>query len=353
MGQNTENKLTRYALAYDYMLQLLEFSMNNDNIGLGAMGDKDFFRMVAEKMNLSIEGFTWDEFSITVEHLDEKHPALVYEFPAPQNQTEALYGAIVIDHEENKLSYFTLERGRTEGRWALGLNSPSERKLLGLFDISPSKEKFFELIMGAAQLFLTGDTTAVFKMPSDYQLLDATEDDPDNCLSYGKETASCLTFIQLFAIGRMSAMDWGEDQKIIDGIHQSLAENQALIEVKSDKTRRGYQYVYSIVKTLNEPSGVQYFLLMQVFYGHAVLNIKAFFTEKGMTGVRDSTVFELACREGIVSTSDTSRWASDPYDKDLKRPVLMNISEEERFDKLFPDHPLSQCRSFINIVVEQ
>ena len=353
MEQNVENKLTRYALAYDYMLQLLEFSMNNENIGLGAMGDKSFFEMVADKMDLSIEGFTWDEFNITVEHLDEKHPALVYEFPAPQNQTEALYGAIVIDHEENKLSYFTLEKGRTEGRWALGFNSPKERKLLGLFDITPSKEKFFELIMGAAQLFLRGDTRAVFKMPSDYQLLDATEDDPDNCLSYGKETASCLTFIQLFAIDRMSAMEWGEDQKIIDGIHQSLAENQALIEVKSDKTRRGYHYVFSIVKTLNEPSGVQYFLLMQVLYGHAALNIKAFFTEKGMTGQRDATVFELACREGIVSATDTSKWASDPYDKNLDRPCLMNISEDARYDRLFPDHPLSQCRNFINTVIDQ
>ena len=83
------------------MLQLLEFSINNENVGLGAMGDKDFFRMIAEKMNLTIEGFSWDEFNITVEHLDESHPALVYEFPAPQNQTEALYGAIVIDHQEN------------------------------------------------------------------------------------------------------------------------------------------------------------------------------------------------------------------------------------------------------------
>ena len=269
MEQHSDNKLTRYSLAYDYMLQLLEFSINNENVGLGAMGDKDFFRMIAEKMNLTIEGFSWDEFNITVEHLDESHPALVYEFPAPQNQTEALYGAIVIDHQENKLSYFTLEKGRTEGRWALGFNSPSERKLLGLFDITPSKEKFLELIMGAAQLFLTGDTTSVFKMPSDYKLLDAMEEDPDNCLSYGKETDSCTSFIQLFAIDRMSAMEWGEDQTIIDGIHQSLAENQALIEVKSDKTRRGYHYVYSIVKTLNEPSGVQYFLLMQVLYGHA------------------------------------------------------------------------------------
>lgn len=353
MGQNTENKLTRYALAYDYILQLLELSMNNENIGLGAMGDKDFFKMVADKMGLVVEGFSWDEFSISVEHLDEDHPALVYDFPTPRTQTEALYGAIVIDHKENKLSYFTLEKGRTEDRWALGFNSPNERQLLGLFDIAPSKEKFFELIMGAAQLFLKGDTRAVFTMPDDYQLLKNLEDDPKNCLNYAKETESCATFIQLFAIERMSTMDWGEDQKIIDGIHQSLAENQALIEVKCDKTRRGYHYVYSIVKTLEKPSGVQYFLLMQVLYGHAALNIKAFFSEKGMTGQRDAAIFELAVRKGIVSPSDTSNWACDPYDKDFKHPCLMNLSEDRKYDELFPGHPLSQCRGFIKTVIEQ
>jgi hypothetical protein len=354
MKQNNENKLNRYALAYDYMLYLLQFTMENEKVGLGAMCDKEFFRLVAEKMGIPVDGFTWDEFDITIEHLDEKRPVIFYKFPEPQIQPEAKYGAIVIDHTENKLSYFTFEKGRKEGWWALGFNSPNERKLLGMYDkIEPSKEKFFELISGAAQLFLNGDTTAVFKMPEDYKLLNSMPDDPDNCLSYGKETDSCATFIQMFAIPWNSTMPWGEDQKIIENIHQSLAENQALIEINNGRTRRGYRYVYSIVKTLNKPSGVQYFLLMQVLYGNAALNIKAFFSEKGFTGKREASVFEMACREGVVSMSDTSKWTYDPYDKNLHRQCLMNISEESRFDKMFPEHPLTQCRNFINLVIEQ
>ena len=354
MEQINENTLNRYALAYDYMLQLLQFSMENEKLGLGAMCDKEFFKLVAEKMGYTIDGFTWDEFNISVEHLDEKRPVIFYTFPEPQNQPEAKFGAIVIDNEKNNLSYFTLEKARKEGWWALGLNSPDDRQLLGLYDkIEPTKEKFYELITGAAMLFLEGDTTTVFKMPEGYQQLNSMPDDPDNSLSYGKETDSCATFIQLFAISWNSTMPWGEDQKIIDNIHQSLAENQALIAVKNGRTRRGYRYVYSIVKTLNKPSGVQYFLLMKVLYGHAALNIKAFFSEKGMTGIRDATVFEMACREGVVSISDTSNWTYDPYDKNFKRDCLMNMSEEERYDQLFPDHPLTQCRQFINIVIKQ
>ncbi len=354
MQNSNENKLNRYALAYDYMLYLLQFTMENEKVGLGAMCDKEFFKLVAEKMGFPIDGFTWDDFDISVEYLDEKHPVIFYKFPEPQAQPEAKYGAIVIDNAKGKLSYFTFEMGREEGWWALGLNTPNDRQLLGMYDkIEPTKEKFFELISGAAMLFLEGDTTAVFKIPEDYKLLNSMPDDPDNCLSYGKETDSCATFIQLFSIPWNSTMPWGEDQTIIDNIHQSLAENQALIEVKNGRTRRGYRYVYSIVKTHNEPSGVQYFLLMQVLYGHAALNIKAFFSEKGMTGKRDTAVFEMACREGVVSISDTSKWTYDPYDKNFKRDYLMNMSEEERFDQLFPEHPLTQCRHFVNIVIEQ
>ena len=99
MKQNNENKLNRYALAYDYMLYLLQFTMENEKVGLGAMCDKEFFKLVAEKMGIPVDGFTWDD--ITIEHLDEKRPVIFYKFPEPQIQPEAKYGAIVIDHTEN------------------------------------------------------------------------------------------------------------------------------------------------------------------------------------------------------------------------------------------------------------
>jgi len=148
-------------------------------------------------------------------------------------------------------------------------------------------------------------------------------------------------------------MDFGNPQSIIDGIHKTLADNQALIEVRAGMTKRSYHYIYSIVKTKRESSGVQYFLLMQIMYGHVVLNIKAFFDERGMTGVRDTTIWELAYRDGIVSVKDDSKWWFDPYDKNYKHPWLMNLSEKEEYDKMFPEHPLSQCREFANYVIEQ
>ncbi len=38
---------------------------------------------------------------------------------------------------------------------------------------------------------------------------------------------------------------------------------------------------------------------------------------------------------------------------DIKSGALMNLSEDERFDKMFPAHPISMCREFINCVTEK
>ena len=48
-----------------------------------------------------------------------------------------------------------------------------------------------------------------------------------------------------------------------------------------------------------------------------------------------------------------SKWWFDPYDKDYKHPFLMNLSEKEEYDELFPDHPLSQCRKFVKYITER
>jgi hypothetical protein len=149
------------------------------------------------------------------------------------------------------------------------------------------------------------------------------------------------------------AMDFRDVQPTIDGIHKTLSDTQALIEVKIGITKHDYPYAYSIIKNKIEPSGVNYFMLLQVAYGHAVLNIKAFFEEIGTTGIRDTMIWELAYRQGIVTDNKNSKWWFDPYDKDYKHPFLMNLSEKEEYDELFPDHPLSQCRKFVKYITER
>lgn len=346
-------KLTKYAFEFDVIKQSFQFAMSNDKFGIGILGDKEYFMTLTRKMGLEPDGFTWEEFSIEVERINDRYASIFYTFPKPTKEPEAIYGAFIIDRTAKNIGYYTLERGLTEDKWALGLNNLDERILIGIYRIKPSKLKFYELIFGAAKLFLDGDVNAVLTMPEGYLKLNNMPDDPEGSVSYGMKTSSCGSFIQAFPIGMNRAMDFRNAQPTIDSIHKTLSDTQALIEVKVGITKRDYPYAYSIIKNKKEPSGVNYFMLLQVAYGHAVLNIKAFFDEIGTTGIRDTMIFELAIRQGIVSTTDTKNWWFDPYDKDSQHPYLMNVSEKEEYDEAFPEHPLSQCRKFAKYLIEK
>ena len=43
-------------------------------------------------------------------------------------------------------------------------------------------------------------------------------------------------------------------------------------------------------------------------------------------------------------------WTCDPYDEKIDRGALMNISEQERFDEMFPGFPLSMCRELVKFL---
>jgi hypothetical protein len=75
------------------------------------------------------------------------------------------------------------------------------------------------------------------------------------------------------------------------------------------------------------------------------------FEERGITGIRDATVHEYALREGIIKEMGKG-WMKDPYDENFKKGILMNISEQSRFDRSFPDHPLTQLRYLVSYILE-
>ena len=54
----------------------------------------------------------------------------------------------------------------------------------------------------------------------------------------------------------------------------------------------------------------------QRFYPEFILNVQAFFEEIGTTGTRDSVVYEICRRQGLVGADGDffKGWAKDPYD---------------------------------------
>lgn len=174
---------------------------------------------------------------------------------------------------------------------------------------------------------------------------------------YQKMVDNSNNALIIWKTDKAKSMDCSDTQQIIDGIHECLADNQGLIEVKNGKTKRGYNYIYSIVKTLADedgiPLGVRYFLRMTLNIDSEYIEINGYFEEQGMTGIRESMSTEFARRAGLVEFTENGLegWSEDPYDPDYTKGIVKNLAEKEGIDGLFPFNPLTQAREFVLAIV--
>ena len=92
-----------------------------------------------------------------------------------------------------------------------------------------------------------------------------------------------------------------------------------------------------------------------IFTGHLLVPGEEFFQawtviagERGTTGVREAVITAELMNNGELTIEDYERsWAQDPYDatyRGVDRSVLRFVSDDERYDERFPDHPLSTVR---------
>lgn len=170
---------------------------------------------------------------------------------------------------------------------------------------------------------------------------------PQGCELFKKETCEMEAFIEILPISITQSMTLSTSERIIDEIHQSLNDEQGLIEVITGNCGGIVEYAYSIVKTRQKNSGMSYTLLLHLRKGLSFHEVRGFFKECGITGMRDVTVREFAIREGWIKGGDEEGWFKDPYDDSYTRGIRMNISEQARFDECFPNHPLSEIRRLI------
>ena len=183
-------------------------------------------------------------------------------------------------------------------------------------------------------------------IPDRYRRMHSMPDDPPSSCAYGLETDAARCFVMVYPIPAEQAMPFERPESVVQGIHAVLREDQGLIAVESGKTQAGLDYIYSIVKTVRRPGGVQYCLTMHLRCGRSAAQVQGFFDELGVTGVRDAVVFARAQSEGLVEATEEGikGWDADPCDPGYTRGCLMNLSEHQKFDALFSRHPLSEAR---------
>jgi tetratricopeptide (TPR) repeat protein len=128
-----------------------------------------------------------------------------------------------------------------------------------------------------------------------------------------------------------------------------LEEDEALIELGLDETEEGQQCFWVLAKSPMEDSGMCYHLGME--FGAVALH--ASFEEGDPTGQRDAVVYEIERQAGNVGNGKDPLvgWSSDPYDPSVSGELLMNLSEQRKYDEVFPEHPLSRARKLVDFVI--
>lgn len=80
--------------------------------------------------------------------VDENHMLILYVFPLPQEMTEAVYGAVMLNTVTSEAEYYTLESS-VDDRWVIGHKTTSCHSNLGSLD-SADQDKFVAWVIERA-----------------------------------------------------------------------------------------------------------------------------------------------------------------------------------------------------------
>ena len=129
----------------------------------------------------------------------------------------------------------------------------------------------------------------------------------------------------------------------------------AIIEVKKVKLG-SFDTIKTIIKFPMKPAGICYIGSYTIPFKNFSYVVKVQCIEQGTTGMRDAIVLEMMIRNGTVKIGEEEGtikgWMRDPYDDSIHLPYMMNLSESEKFDDMFPKHPLSRMRKFLKHIEE-
>ena len=207
-----------------------------------------------------------------------------------------------------------------------------------------------------------------FIIPDSYSQIDPAQMQelqmPEGSLGYTIATDNATGIIICCEVPPETAMPFDSPKDLIHYLHESMNENQGIIEVKNGNCRNGGRFVYYIMKYWYGEDHISsrvcgYQLNFNLEIGKKVYFISGSFDEAGMTGQRDSIGLMLLTNEKEqtgqpVDLTDIMEhdWFIDPYDPDYTKGFLMNRSEVPELDSMFPGHPLSVTRSLVSFVVE-
>jgi hypothetical protein len=116
----------------------------------------------------------------------------------------------------------------------------------------------------------------------------------------------------------------------------------AVLEAGMDK-RIGLLAIRTIFKFPMQPTGFTFIGSYTIPFVDSSFVLKIQTVETGFTGIREAAVFaKLGCTE-----ASDAQWTI-PTPNGIEAPVKANKGDDEQYDLLFPDHPLSRARAILD-----
>ena len=85
-----------------------------------------------------------------------------------------------------------------------------------------------------------------------------------------------------------------DKEAVIKMLHETMEDNQGIIEVEVGENARGFQFIYSIVKTYHqEDLNVNYCVRMNIEHDDEIIEVEGSFFESRMTGMRSAIGWNL------------------------------------------------------------
>ena len=128
--------------------------------------------------------------------------------------------------------------------------------------------------------------------------------------------------------------------------HMMADRNGAIVSVDCVDVA-GLPALRAVFKVKQDPHGMTYIGSYTFPFDTFSYVIRIICPEIGTTGLRDAMVADKC---GWTVDGPDPQFQQDPYDPNFKASVLRNKSDDEEWDELFPEHPLSRIRAALKSI---
>ena len=176
-------------------------------------------------------------------------------------------------------------------------------------------------------------------------------------IGFGKGTYSMSAICLSWPVTETESLPLNDTKQLIQMFHRDMGPEQALLSAKCGLTRKGNRYAYAIRKLVlveedGESQFIDYELNLNIRINGRIHFINGSFQDQDdVPGPRGNSMWIMQHGSSELKL-EAEEWRRDPYDPDREGEVLMNWTEDEKYDGLFPYHPLSEMRRFVKYVIE-